>query len=531
MAATKTKRDKKRQLGQFMTPINLCQDIVKDFIFTKNTKILEPSFGIGNFIITLIDRFIELYDGDIQSKLDIILTKNIWGVEYDEVLYLECLERIKSTYGYLPENHNLVRSDFFLWSSDIEFDEIIGNPPFGGTLNPEFQSAWEKVWGWRNGEKIKKETYSFFMIKSIEHLKEDGRLTFISSDTFLTIKTMKGLRKFLIGQGFNEIQYIDKFSEETDYPMVVLTNHKSIRKDHINLSGKKILVSQMEKTDNFSWNIQSEWAKYFDGKKLTDYLLASSGMTIGKNEYFVRDINSDGTITEEYDFQFFQDPITLDKELEKAKNGFISVAKQKTILGQQTLNQTKRNIKVVKLSEPKKIQLPSEDYLPYNKAQNDILYSQAKSVVYWKDDGDAVITFKKNGNWYLHGVGGKPFFKKEGITWQLISSSIKARYLPQGYILDSGAPLAILKPGIDKEELIFILGWLLTNKCNEILKKVINHTKNIQSKDIERLPYPFWVSEENKLKAIEFVKISLRHKKDTGLIMGEFQSTIDELYK
>ena len=35
---------------------------------------------------------------------------------------------------------------------------------------------------------------------------------------------------------------------------------------------------------------------------------------------------------------------------------------------------------------------------------------------------------------------------------------------------------------------------------------VINHTKNIQGKDFERLPYPFWVPEETKRAVTERVK-------------------------
>ena len=105
-----------------------------------------------------------------------------------------------------------------------------------------------------------------------------------------------------------------------------------------------------------------------------------------------------------------------------------------------------------------------------------------------------MYTFKKTGNWYLHGVGGMKYFGREGITWALIAQRLCMRYLPAGYILDSGAPCAFLRPGVEHDELFFILGWSLTDLCNTILKEVLNHTRNIQSKDFERLPYPVWVS-------------------------------------
>jgi tRNA1(Val) A37 N6-methylase TrmN6 len=530
LAEVKVNRTKKKQLGQFMTPIDKCQEILSGYKFTINDKVLEPSFGCGNFIVTLIDKFIDLYEGTIEERITKILNNNIYGVEFDEEQYEECLKNIKYKYGFLPETHNLVLSDYFLYEPSIEFDYIIGNPPFGGTINPVYQDELDKKYGIRNNQKVKKETYSFFMIKSVESLKENGTLIFISSDTFLTIKSMKGLRMFLFENGYNKVETLQYFSEETDYPMVVLTHHKSNKQNHIVLDDVEIPYNNMILTSNFSWYIQSEYVKYFKGNKLGDYILGSGGITIGKNELFLREIREDNTIVEEYEFTFFDDPITLEKEISKARNNNLSLGKIKKIQDLEKSGSTKRNLRVTKLDEPIVVQLPNDDYCFYNKSSNETLFSKPNTVVYWKDDGDAVITFKKNGNWYLHGVGGKSFFKREGITWQLISSSIKARYLPSGYILDAGSPIVVLRDNIEKQELFFIIGWLLTSKCNEILKSVINHTKNIQSKDIERLPYPFWINEDDKDKVVNLVKNNINHKKSTGQSSDNFFFQLEEFF-
>jgi len=531
MAETKLNRNKKKQLGQFMTPIEKCEEIINRLTFSVNDKILEPSFGCGNFIITIIDKLLPLYDGTTEEKLDKILTNNIYGVELDKELFNKTLENIKEKYGYLPDEHNLVRYDYLIHEYDFDFDYIIGNPPFGGTINPKFDKELEKKFGTRDKMKIKKETYSFFMIKSIENLKENGKLVFISSDTFLTIKTMKGLRKFLFKNGYNQLFTIEHFSEETDYPMVILSHHKSNNTDHILIDGTKMFEEDMLLTDNFSWHIPKEYVKYFKGEKLKKYIIGSGGMTVGKNEYFLRKIREDNTIEEPYNFTFFDDPITLEKELSKARLNKLGVKKTNEVKEQEANGETKRNVKIELKETPEVIQLPNDDYCFYNKANNKILYNKPTDVIFWKDDGDACITFKKNGNWYLHGVGGKPYFKMEGITWQLISMSIKAKYLPAGYILDSGAPIAVLQEGVAYRELFFILGWLLTNKATEILKNVINHTKNIQSKDIERLPYPFWVNEDNKKVAIDYIKKNIKVLHKGGELPSDFIDTINDLYK
>lgn len=529
MAETKLNRPKKKQMGQFMTPIERCEEILKDYIFSINDKILEPSFGDGNFLITLIKKFLPLYTGDIKERLTKILSNNIYGVELDIDLLNKTLNKINEEFGFLPSTYNLYHDDYLIHVFNLKFNYIIGNPPFGGSINPDYDKDLEKQYGKRNGDKIKKETYSFFIIKSVEHLTDDGKLIFISSDTFLTIKTMSGLRKFLFENGYSDVQHLKFFSEETNYPMVILTFNKGEHREYVTLDESQIEYNSIIHTDNFSWNIPLEYVKYFKGDKLSKYITGSGGMTTGKNEYFLRDIIND-TIIEPYDFTFFEDIITVENEISKARLNKLSDQKIAEIEKQEVNGETRRNVRIELKPVAQIITLPNENYCYYNKANNKILYSKPDTMIYWKDDGDACITYKKNGNWYLHGVGGMPFFKREGITWQLISSSIKARYLPKGYILDSGAPIIVLNDCIGKDELYFILGWLLTSKANEILKKVINHTKNIQSKDIERLPYPFWVNQEKKTESIAYIKDLVEKLMKGGDIPEDFKDKNEGLY-
>ena len=158
------------------------------------------------------------------------------------------------------------------------------------------------------------------------------------------------------------------------------------------------------------------------------------------------------------------------------------------------------------------------------------IFDKPKTYIYWKNDGEAVKTFKKTGPWYLHGIGGEKFFKKEGFTWRLISDDIRVRYLPKGYILDSGAPVGIINDGVDEDELYFIIGWLLTTKATYILKNTINHTKNIQSKDIEKLPYPIWVDDKIKIEIIQYVKELIFKKINSFDIDKDYKKKLDILF-
>src|SRR4029079_92547 len=136
--------------------------------------------------------------------------------------------------------------------------------------------------------KIKKETYSFFLVKSFDLLKDGGKIVFICSDTFLTINTMRGLRKLLLEHGEVAIDDLNYFSEETNHPMVVLNFTKTgAPGDGIRAGGAFLTRDDITKTRNLSWKINPEYSRYFSGTTIGDYLVATSGMTIGNNDLFL----------------------------------------------------------------------------------------------------------------------------------------------------------------------------------------------------------------------------------------------------
>lgn len=516
MAYIKHKRDPKRQLGQFFTPSRIAEDILADWSLHEDMRVLEPGFGGGAFLLPLIDSFLRLRSGDLSA----VLNENVWGVELDQEVYSKTLAEIERRWGRLPDRHNLILGDYLdpailthhrccdddLLGDAQGFDLIVGNPPFGGTIALGLQDKLEQCYGRRHGCKIKRESYSLFIVKSLDLLKHNGTFEFICSDTFLTIPTMRGLRNALMLEGTSEVRRLPEFSQETNYPMVVLRHHKGSATNEVLVDGNALRTASIRGTGNLSWQVSENHSILFSGAVLADYIVASSGMTTGKNEYFVRELDDDGGFVEPYEFEFYDDPITLMREIERARLGKISPRKREEIAAQENSGATRRNVRIRERVVPERLKMPHPDYRYYNKAQPRPIYSPPRYVIYWKDDGDVVKTFKKNGSWYLHGIGGGPFFEREGLTWRLISSRIDMRYLPPGNILDSGAPCAFLREGVAREELWFILGWCASPLATELMKSVLNHTMNIQSKDIERLPYPWWVELEDKRVAINSVR-------------------------
>ena len=531
MSIAKEDRIQKRQKGQFITPTELARAIINDISFDKSDRILEPGFGNGSFLIPIIEAFIDCYEGSMEERIEIILNNNIWGVEIDPVMLSEARKNICDYFGVIPKSDNLFLGDFFetnfsldelyyndnsgKLTTDLQFTKIIGNPPFGGTIAAHLQDLLDRTLGERNGKKIKKETYSFFIAKCMDLLRDGGMLRFICSDTFLTISTMKGLRDALILEGKPRVEPLKFFSTETNYPMVVLNWIKGASDSKVIVDGNSITSDEITLTNNHSWRISSDLVKFFSGDKIGDYMIATSGMTTGNNALFVRKANDDKVI-EKYDFLFSEVPITVANEVEKARLGNIPTARLRELFKLESSGATQCELTPKKLEHPAIIELPHEDYRPYNKATDKLVYSSPEYYIYWKNDGEALLTYKKTGKWYLRGVGGAKYFGMEGLTWRLISDTLDIRYLPHGYVLDSGSPCAFLREGVQYDEMFYIMGWTLTKLCNRILKQTINHTKNIQSKDFERLPYPFWVDSRSKNNAIELV-IDMIAKAKLGL--------------
>ena len=518
MRQRKHERERKRQRGQYMTPKPLARKILDRIPIQDYTRILEPSCGDGSFLSAIADR---LMDASRQEPSNDPV--EIIGIEIDPQLEKKSRSLMKDRLS-LSVSHRweVRRADFFkeyLASSELGgdprrdnvlshegFDLIVGNPPFGGTFDHSIEDILDARLGARLGRKIKKETYAFFIVACVDLLRPGGRLVFVSSDTLLTIPTMTGLRHFLMQRGNVELSDIDNFSDETSYPMLLLDFTKSDEPRRVTRNSVEIDGDAIRSTPNLSWGITPDLARLFSGPLLGDYFIASSGMTTGKNELFVRETIDGDSIVEPYQFEFYDAPVTLDYELERARLGKLSEKRRRALEAAEARGDTERRLRVTRLAEPIPIQLPDTKYRPYNKANNRLVFSNPTHHIYWEDEGEAVLTYKRTGNWYLRGVGGQPYFGREGITWPLVASRFNPRYLPPGYILDSGAPCAFVREGIDRDEIFFIVGWLLSSLANRILKTVINHTRNIQSKDFERMPYPWWVNSEDRQAVIAEVK-------------------------
>jgi len=96
------------------------------------------------------------------------------------------------TYGHTQFDFKVYFSEVF--NQKGGFDIVIGNPPYISTkgIKQEIKEQLQKYYGFAD------DIYNHFFFKSMEILKENGILTFITSKTFWTIQTKKNLRELLL---------------------------------------------------------------------------------------------------------------------------------------------------------------------------------------------------------------------------------------------------------------------------------------------------------------------------------------------
>lgn len=128
-------------------------------------------------------------------------------------------------------------------------------------------------------------------------------------------------------------------------------------------------------------------------------------------------------------------------------------------------------------------------------------YGNHDYVINWENDGTelkAFATYKNHGNHWSRFLKSLDCFYRAGITWSKITSaSFSARYMPEGFIMESAAN-AIMP---NKEDVPYLLALMNSSVVQKILK-MLNPTINMQAGDITSIPV---IRDEQYDKQIEML--------------------------
>lgn len=246
----KTDPELKKQTGTYYTPPSLVEFILNEKLPTNNgeqqynIKVLDPSCGSGIFLVESFKRLVKRYENQTKEKLNDfeklkkLLTDNIFGIELHPQaikvaafsLYLALVDCLDPKTLWQKKKHrlpnlinnpddlslktqgkNLFCRDTIAQNKEIEaveFDLVVGNPPFGGLISEEkdIEGKHKNIRNYCNRYKFAKEMVLPFLHKATE-FAPNGEIALIFNTKVLTNTggTYQNFRKWL----FNDC-YVDK---------------------------------------------------------------------------------------------------------------------------------------------------------------------------------------------------------------------------------------------------------------------------------------------------------------------------------
>ncbi len=183
--------------GAFFTP-----DYIIDFIINEvkpqfDHLNLDPSCGCGAFLVGLTDYYKRTFDKSIKD----IIKQNIFGS--DILAYNIHRTKLILTIYALQHHEILEESDFNLYHQDslkanwnLQFDNIVGNPPYVKFQDLSDENRDYLVKHWTTVEGGTFNLYFAFFELGYNLLKPTGKLGYITPNNYFTSLAGEAIRKY-----------------------------------------------------------------------------------------------------------------------------------------------------------------------------------------------------------------------------------------------------------------------------------------------------------------------------------------------
>jgi hypothetical protein len=203
-------------------------------------RLLEPSFGEGDFLIPAIDRLLEVWARAGRPDPFRALGNAVRAVELHRVTFENTRRKV---IAHLKEakiaandaealaDQWLIYGDFLLISLDDRFDVVIGNPPYvrqeliADALMSEYRARYSTIYD-------RADIYIPFIERGLDSLNKSGQLGFICADRWMKNRYGGPLRQ-MVARDFHLKIYVDMVdtpafhSDVIAYPAItIITREK-----------------------------------------------------------------------------------------------------------------------------------------------------------------------------------------------------------------------------------------------------------------------------------------------------------------
>ena len=422
----------------------------------EGLKYLEPAVGDGVFISAL-EPYLE------NSNVD------AFDLNPDSLNMLKNKYKNKKTIR-LKNIDTLLDVNLDMYSNfGGIYDRIIANPPYGAWQDYEKRKLLKKIF---KGFYVK-ESYTLFLYRCVELLKDRGKLVFIIPDTFLNLHRHSKLREYLLqNTKINEIAiFPSSFFPGISFgysKLCIISLEKCSKKSEC--LSHKITVRTAFKSVNNLIKPDGERKYYFSQNEVL--LNIDSALFISENHEVTRIINNGKTRIGDIAHCVTGIYSGNDKVFMHVVNHGIKNSKNYTIVDQ---------LKIYNEKAPPLNGINNKKcFIPVMKGGTIRYVKPSLWFLDWSQD--AVTNYKANEKARFQ---NSKYYFKEGIGVPMVSSSNITGALIERRLFDQSIVGVFPK---NQSYLLYLLAFFNTNICNKIIR-TINPSANNPANYIKKIPF------------------------------------------
>lgn len=422
-------------------------------------RILEPCAGDGVFIDSIINLFPNISIDALELSIDSVK------------MLLQKYRKSKSIQIRQTDYLKDTTLDDYIVKGGV-YDAIIANPPYGAWREIEERKQLKDKF---NGL-YAKESYTLFLIHSINLLKEGGKLSFIIPDTWLNVHMHKQVRKYILTNTM--------ITEISLFPSSFFPN--------VNFGYANLMIISLKKNSIIEENLNNKFNIYSNFKSVDELLKNNlsniSKVSLSQNQIFTNRDYSFVINPNEHVLNCINNNNVCIGDICDCVTGFYS-GDDKIFL--KVLNRDIKNSKHYELVDCNKVQYNCSyrDLMGLANGKYYVPIVKGGNTKYWKSDMWFMSWTKENVNHYITNKKSRyqnsSFYFKQGIGIPMVSSSSITAALINNRLFDQSIVGVFPK---NENFLYYLLAFFNSPTCN-ILIRTINSSTNNSSNYIKKIPF------------------------------------------
>lgn len=518
LLSSRRRRPQQARLGAFYTPHGDVEYMVSKLGLSRESRVLDPCMGSGHFLEGIYDHLLALHAAEGYTHEDAyraIVGSQLFGGDIDgfatslSAIRLFLLDERESG---IPPNlyvHDMLlhsperpqrelfspaeravvvdpRVDEIAAIDEIEFDAVVGNPPYGAR-KPEYKRAvYARLYGTREADRRSgsvgtgdADSYGMFFANGIERLREGGRLCLITNDSFRTLTTHAALRRHIL--------------DRCKIVEILLTDTKHFEGVSFQFAG--MAITTLEKCSD-------DQSRRSHVMRLVDYVREPADFADPPVEKVSELRQEEYEALAETPFFVGVPRDALEAAKRSDRVGDVARGRQGLATADDTrfladahdprVEQVGIATAVIEAEQTRGIPLSKPYWVPFAKGGGfGDYWKPVETVIDWSLES---VTELERRDRLPAGTPRRPrlqnrqYYFRPGLSYSVVSSGrVSVRLMPEGSIFGHKGSAIFVEDGTQDER--FLLGYLNSALATYFMKKVVNTTATADVGYIEKLPY------------------------------------------